>query len=178
MPLGKEVGLGPGHIVLDGDPVGTQPPHSSPSALFGPCLLWPNGCPSQQLLSSCWFCFHCTNQEIGWEEHIQNDVFCVEWDVKRKALTQSISCGNSVRLPDSGTGDLWQNGWSYGHTFSPPGKAIPLIFSHQIAWISSDRVALSGSTSNRCSRKTCSFLVHIIISQKLVQENNLVTREC
>ena len=25
MPLGKEVGLGPGHIVLDGDPVGTQP---------------------------------------------------------------------------------------------------------------------------------------------------------
>jgi len=26
MPLGKEVGLGPGHIVLDGDPVGTQPP--------------------------------------------------------------------------------------------------------------------------------------------------------
>jgi len=27
MPLGKEVGLGPGHIVLDGDPA----PHSSPS---------------------------------------------------------------------------------------------------------------------------------------------------
>ena len=26
MPLGKEVGLGPGHIVLDGDPVGTQQP--------------------------------------------------------------------------------------------------------------------------------------------------------
>ena len=25
MPHGKEVGLGPGHIVLDGDPVGTQP---------------------------------------------------------------------------------------------------------------------------------------------------------
>jgi len=25
MPLGKEVGLGPGHIVLDGDTVGTQP---------------------------------------------------------------------------------------------------------------------------------------------------------
>jgi len=31
MPLGKEVGLGPGHIVLDGNPVGTQRPHSSPS---------------------------------------------------------------------------------------------------------------------------------------------------
>jgi len=24
MPLGKEIGVGPGHIVLDGDPVGTQ----------------------------------------------------------------------------------------------------------------------------------------------------------
>jgi len=25
MALGKDAGLGPGHIVLDGDPVGTQP---------------------------------------------------------------------------------------------------------------------------------------------------------
>jgi len=30
MPLGKEVGLGPGHIVLDGDPAS----HSSPSPLL------------------------------------------------------------------------------------------------------------------------------------------------
>jgi len=43
MPLGREVGLGPGHIVLDGD---SAPPakrgHSSPP-LFEPCVLWPNG---------------------------------------------------------------------------------------------------------------------------------------
>jgi len=42
MKLGVEVGLVPGHIVLDGDPVppkGAQQP--SPSfPLFGPCLLW------------------------------------------------------------------------------------------------------------------------------------------
>jgi len=31
MPLGKEVDLGPGHNVLDGDPVGTQPPTAAPS---------------------------------------------------------------------------------------------------------------------------------------------------
>jgi len=42
MPLGADVGLGPGDIVLDGDPTppllkGAQPP------VFGPCLLWPNG---------------------------------------------------------------------------------------------------------------------------------------
>jgi len=30
MPLGKKVGLGPGHVVLDGDPVGTQPPTAAP----------------------------------------------------------------------------------------------------------------------------------------------------
>ena len=43
MKLGMEVGLGPSHIVLDGDPAlqknGTQPP----PPIFGPCLLWPNG---------------------------------------------------------------------------------------------------------------------------------------
>jgi len=40
MPLGMEVGLGPGDFVLDGviaHPKGAQPP------VFGPCLLWPNG---------------------------------------------------------------------------------------------------------------------------------------
>jgi len=53
MPLGRDIGIGPGHIVLDGDPSlpakkGTQPP------IFGPCLLlWPNGRPSQLLLSTC-----------------------------------------------------------------------------------------------------------------------------
>jgi len=42
MPLGREVGLGPGDIVLDGDPAppkkGAHPP------IFSPCLLRPNGC--------------------------------------------------------------------------------------------------------------------------------------
>jgi len=52
MLLGKEVGLGPGHSVrwgLSGDPAPTAVPST-----FGPRLLWPNGRPSQQLLSSCW----------------------------------------------------------------------------------------------------------------------------
>jgi len=40
MPLGMEVGLGSGHIMLDPatpQKGGAQPP------IFGPCLLWPNG---------------------------------------------------------------------------------------------------------------------------------------
>jgi len=43
MPLGKEVGLGSGHIVLDGD---TAPPRRGTAALppmFGPCLFCPDG---------------------------------------------------------------------------------------------------------------------------------------
>jgi len=54
MPLGREVDLDPGDIVLDGDPVPfpSQEGHSSPP-LFGPCLLWPNGCPSPLLLCIC-----------------------------------------------------------------------------------------------------------------------------
>jgi len=28
------------------------------------------------------FCFLSASQEIDWEEHLQNDLFCVEWDVK------------------------------------------------------------------------------------------------
>ena len=52
MPLGTEVSLGPSYIVLDGNPaspteMGTAHP------LLGPSLLWPNGRPSQPLLSSC-----------------------------------------------------------------------------------------------------------------------------
>jgi len=44
MPLGTKVGLGPGDIVLDGDPAPPSPKGGrAPSLIFGPCLLWPNG---------------------------------------------------------------------------------------------------------------------------------------
>jgi len=52
IPLGTEVGLGPGDIVLDGDPAPPRKGKHQPP-LFGQCLLWPNGRPSQQLLSCC-----------------------------------------------------------------------------------------------------------------------------
>jgi len=52
LPLGTEVGLGLGHIVFGGYPVPPRKGAQQPP-LFGPCLLWPNGRPSQQLPSSC-----------------------------------------------------------------------------------------------------------------------------
>jgi len=36
MPLGMDVGLGSGHIVLNGDPTPTERGHSCPHPLFGP----------------------------------------------------------------------------------------------------------------------------------------------
>jgi len=41
MKLGMQVGLGPGHFVLDGDP-GPSPQRAQPP-IFGSYLLWPNG---------------------------------------------------------------------------------------------------------------------------------------
>jgi len=51
MPLGTKVGLGPGHIVKK---MGQSLP-----PIFVPCLLWPNGRPSQLLLSTCLCLVHC-----------------------------------------------------------------------------------------------------------------------
>jgi len=42
IPLGTEVGLGPGHIALDGDPAPSPKREQSPP-IFGRYLLWPNG---------------------------------------------------------------------------------------------------------------------------------------
>jgi len=36
------VGLGPGQIVLDGDPA-PLPKRGQRPSIFGPCPLWPNG---------------------------------------------------------------------------------------------------------------------------------------
>ena len=44
MALGMEVGFGPGHIVLDGDPAPlSRKGARAPLTIFGPFLLWPNG---------------------------------------------------------------------------------------------------------------------------------------
>jgi len=96
MPHGREVGLGPGDIVLDGDSATQkriQPPfsayvccgqtagwikvpghillHGEPAPpkvaqppISGPCLLWPQGRPSQLLLSTCMILYAMHNTNI------------------------------------------------------------------------------------------------------------------
>ena len=52
MPLGAEVGLGPVDIVLDGAQLPASLQKRGTAPIFGPRLLWPNGRPSQLLLST------------------------------------------------------------------------------------------------------------------------------
>jgi len=42
MKLGMQVGLGPGHIVLNVDPASPKNGHGL-RPIFGPCPLWPSG---------------------------------------------------------------------------------------------------------------------------------------
>jgi len=52
MPLGTEVGLGPGDIVLDGTELPSPQKRAHPQ--FSAHLLWPSSGPSQFLLHSSW----------------------------------------------------------------------------------------------------------------------------
>jgi len=47
MKLGTGVGLGPGDIVLDGDPAPSAQKGDRPTQIFDSCLFWPNGCMDQ-----------------------------------------------------------------------------------------------------------------------------------
>jgi len=55
MALGMEVGLDPGDIVRWGPSPRALPPPKTGSTppIYGPCLFWPNGRPSQLMLSTC-----------------------------------------------------------------------------------------------------------------------------
>jgi len=52
MPLVTKVGLCVGHIVLHEDQLLPSQKGAQQPPIFGPCLLWPNGRPSQLLLST------------------------------------------------------------------------------------------------------------------------------
>ena len=47
MKLGTQIGLGPDHIVLDGDPAPLPQKGTPPLPIFGPYLLRPSGCMDQ-----------------------------------------------------------------------------------------------------------------------------------
>ena len=54
MPLDTKVGLGPCHIVLDGQPARVPERGTAAPSLFSAHVYCGHGCPSQVLLNSCY----------------------------------------------------------------------------------------------------------------------------
>ena len=91
MPLGTDVGVSPGHIVLDGDSAPPKRGHSPPPPIFNPYLLWPNGRPSQLLLSTCYTAdgrlAPCDTCDDGWPL-----VMLCGWEGKRRSGIVLATC--------------------------------------------------------------------------------------
>ena len=105
MPLGREVGLGPGDIVIDGDPAPhPEKGHSTPP-FFSPCLLWPNGWMDQDA--------------TGYEGRPRPRPHCLRWGPSSPPKTghsHPIFWPVSIvanRLPISGTAELGSNRFEY-----------------------------------------------------------------
>jgi len=94
MPLRREVELGPSDIVRWGSsqprhaPKGAQPP------IFGPCLLWPSGGPSQLLLSTWPMYKH--RQCKPWQFSLRSGIYqgCTDVD---EAYYENLRCARAPR---------------------------------------------------------------------------------
>jgi len=112
MPLVMEVGLGPGDIVLDRDPVTQKGARTAPP-IIGPCLLWPNR----------WM-----DQDATWTWY---EVDLVPGDIGRwgpsspqpKGAQSSPMCGPCL---------LWPNGWMYQDATLYGGRPWPR--PHCVRW--------------------------------------------
>ena len=93
MSLGMEVGLSPRDFVFDGDPAPSPKRGRSPSPIFVPCLLRPNGCMDQD---ATWY------KDRPWRRR-----HCVRWGPS-SALPQK---GGRAPSPIFGPCLLWPNCW-------------------------------------------------------------------
>jgi len=92
MKLGTQVGLGPDHIVLDGDLAPPSPQGHSPHPIFGPYMLRPSGCMDQDA--------------TGYGARRQPRRLCVRWG-PRSTLPKK---GDRAPSPIAGPFLLWPNG--------------------------------------------------------------------
>jgi len=90
MKLGMQIGLGPDHIVLDGDPAPL--PKGAQIPTFGPYQLWPNGCMDQDVT---WYGARPRPRRL-----------CVRW-----GPSPPSSKGAALPSPIFVPFLLWPNGW-------------------------------------------------------------------
>jgi len=109
MKLGMQVGLGPGHIVLDGDPAPL--PKEAQSPIFGPYLLWPIGGMDQD---ATW---------LGGRPRPKRH--CVRWGPSSPPPKRG-------QTPIFGPYLLWPNGWMDQDGIWHGGRPQPR--SHCVRW--------------------------------------------
>jgi len=136
MPLGTEVGLGPGNIVLDWDPAppskrAQQLPHwahfSAPSSTFGPGLLWPNGWMNQDAIwygGRPWRRPHCSLPKKEAAEPLPFFGTCLLWP--KSSMNQGVTWYRARPQPR-------RHCVRWGPIFSPEG-AQPPIFGRCLLW--------------------------------------------
>jgi len=95
MPLGTKVCVSPGDSVLDGDPGALPTKVWSPSLIFGPFLLWPNG----------WM-----HQDATWYGRKPEPMgLCVRWGPRPSSQKGGRARGQSHSI--FGPCLLWPKGW-------------------------------------------------------------------
>ena len=134
MAFDMEVGLGPSHIVLDGDPAPLPQKGTEPPPIFGPFLLSPNGWMDQ---GGTWYGGRPRPRRL-----------CVRWGPSYPQNT-----GHTHHHPVFGPCLLWPNGWMdedatwYGSRPRPwphcirrvpalreTGTAAPHLFGPYLLW--------------------------------------------
>jgi len=122
MPLGKEVGLGPGHIVLDGDPVWTQQPHPS----FRPMSI------VAKLLSSCLHIFFINAIGSYWKFYSICVVATTNVTNAKIYILTSACCCRWLRSKGESTAH-WHRSqtspWTYTH-WSEYGQSPWVAYGH------------------------------------------------
>jgi len=126
MPLVTKVGLGPGYIVLHGDPASLR--KWLGASVFGPCLLWPIGRPSQLLLSTCWATFCKT----------------VRPNLSDRCLSVLSVCLSVMSVCNVGV--LWPNGWMDQEETWHAGRPRP--WPHCVRWVPSSPSQKGGGAPN------------------------------
>ena len=129
MALGMEVGLGPGHIVLDGDP-GPLPQKGAEPPNFWPILLWLNG----------WM-----HQDATWYEgRPQLRRLCVRWGPspppqkgRSPQFSAHVYSGQTavwIKMPLDTEVGLTQHCVRWGPSSPSPKGAQPPIFVQYPLW--------------------------------------------
>ena len=161
MPFGREVGFGPGHIVLDGDPAPTPPKGHSPP-IFGPCLLWTQPLPPKGRSPSQFSAHVYCGQTAAWIKMPLG----TEVDLGLRDIAFDVDPATPIKRayhshPIFGPYLLWPNGWMdedaawYGSRPRPrphctrrgsqhprKGHSSPPIFGPCLLW---QQLPISGS---------------------------------